>query len=888
MSDKTTPGHIVPGSKGMTKNITDTKGKAESSPINQINISEQELSEAVRLTRDRADMNQEMITMIPELKQAQAIINSSIVSPNDFSKKEILVEYVNRFNFSDTIVSKLKALGELSVKKHKLVEDLYPICDNTLWVSGADAEVIIPRTMVEYLIGSSIENLNKSPYTSKADLESFIESTSSNAKTLDNIGAISLDLTEKSIIEIQKDKVKTNHELTLESFNVSYSADPISLVSNIIYDEVLKNKSEHDYYFNTSKLDAEAIDPKILGVYDKYKKSTNVKVIDLSNIDAKSSKSDSPFRLKVNASCVLPIFTNDKSDHIFYLLVADELNRSITNIPSDKEIFNSIRNYSATDGSAVLKQIVDKANENLSAGNDTSLVISNMLGVAETVLLNSVKKTIKNSIYRNTANIENENSLIRIILYRALTNMKTKILFVPKEYMSYIAFEYRKNGTGKTLLEDITVLASFKAMLTLSEIYSAIDNNIPTTDVKVTLDDDDPEPEKSKEKIEQSIYNSNRKMLWGETSLERHGLFIQNSNLRVFFEHKTFPNTTMQIEKKNKESSYTPDTTASDKVTSMILKSIGLSPTILNEAENIEFASVASISNALTNKVNNGRQDIMSEGITDRNMKLMLSDAAIMRTAYSILESNKSTIITAINDSLDEEDDKITDIPEYLKREIVKDMLDGISLRLPRAESKDNYELRDKFKGFKDSIDEVMDTYLDSSYIDDVVAELGITKENIINNIKLILISQWCEEHNYATYMSKFMGLKDNKELRRLSDLINQKDSNLIDLAKATSKHKEKVLSKLKPAEGTEDDKDAVDDFGNPIAPSTENPETPPDEVDTPDTPDELSEPTDVPPEEGNTDELDDLKLSEEVQSTEDDTTNDKAKTGEDGFVDID
>ena len=807
-------GHIVPGSKGMNRAIDTAVEKASINPVDQINISDHELQQAVSLTRDRADMNEEIISMIPELKQGKEIINSSIVSPNDFSKKELLVDYNNTYFFSDTIVSKLKALGEYSRKKYNLVDDLYDICDNGLWLSGADAEIIIPRSKIEKLIGNSIDSLNKNPKASKVDLESFIKGVDTNKNTLDHIGKITLDTDTSISKKINKQDV----EVSLKTFDVEFIGDPLILAANAIYDEKLKNSSVYEAYNLNDKIDTESIDPNILGVYDKYKKSARVQTIDLSAIDSKPNKADMPFRLKLNSSCVLPVYTNNKREHLFYLVVVDELHRAITNIPTDKDLYNGIRGYNATGDGTVIKQMVDRANENLNAGNDKSVVISNMLGIAESVLLNSVKKTIKNSIYRNTVNLDNENSLIRIILHRSLLNTKTNILFVPTEYMSYIAFDYRKNGTGKTLLEDITVLASFKAMLTLSEIYSAIDNNIPSTDVKVVIDDDDPEPEKTKEKIEQSIYNSNRKMLWGETSLERHGLFIQNSTLRVFFEHKTFPNTTMNIERKNKETAYTPDTTASDKVTSMILKSIGLSPTILNEAENIEFASVASISNALTNKINNTRQDILSEGVSDRNLKLMLSDASILKTAFDILESNKASIIKNINESIEDEKLRITEIPEFLKLEIVKDMLSGISLRLPRAESKDNIELREKFKGYVDSVDDVMKIYTDSSFIGDAASELGITIDTLVANIKLIHIMAWCEEHNYATTMSRFMNLKDTKELKRIMDMINQKDANMIDLAKSISKQKNKILERI-TEQTTEPTDDTTTD--NPIDTTT-------------------------------------------------------------------
>jgi len=44
------------------------------------------------------------------------------------------------------------------------------------------------------------------------------------------------------------------------------------------------------------------------------------------------------------------------------------------------------------------------------------------------------------------------------IMSRAFSGLKTKLLYIPKNNMSYIAFEYRENGTGLSLLEKSVML----------------------------------------------------------------------------------------------------------------------------------------------------------------------------------------------------------------------------------------------------------------------------------------------------------------------------------------------------------------------------------------------------------------------------------------------
>ena len=98
--------------------------------------------------------------------------------------------------------------------------------------------------------------------------------------------------------------------------------------------------------------------------------------------------------------------------------------------------------------------------------------------------------------------------------------------------------------------------------------------------------------------------------------------------------------------------------------------------------------------------------------------------------------------------------------------QIALDIIEGMKVRVPRAESKDKDELREKFLKYKETIGEVIDSMMTSSYLDDVVTELGISKENIVGNIKLITLVDWCEEHNYARGLVKLIDMTDKVDLK--------------------------------------------------------------------------------------------------------------------------
>lgn len=838
-----------------------SRGKHLSDYYNQINVNHSEIEAGSRLVRDRVDMNGELMSLLPELRQLESIIVSSMISPNDFAKTELIVDMDNYLELPESLVQKARELHKLGLERYDIEDTLFEVGQNALFRQGADIELIIPRSKVEKLISDSVEK-NVRAGGNGFDLESI----SPSDIMIDTLGGITINSTKE--VELD-DKVKAK----LEDFNIKSSNDPLLLTVNSEYGKLVRDNDRNTLFKNNNLmgLDMESIDNNVLSIYDRFKRDVKKPVLVINNdkVETKNIKRDVPFRMKLKSSAVMPIFTESPDKHIMYIIPVDEMNRAIIDEPSDYDMIQYLD--SGNNISSNLKMILDKASEGMDNNKDKSKKLSNMLDISEMILLSGISDSLSNSVYRNARIADRESSLVRIMLYRALKNMETKLVFVPADYISYIAFDYRKNGTGKSLLEDITILASFKAMLSLSEIYAAVQNNIPVTDIAVEIDPDDPEPMKTKEMIEENLYSNPKKnMPWGQTSLERHGLWLQNAGLRVHYAHKTFPNTTIEIETKNRESNYDIDTSTADRVMTMIIKTLGLSPSILEDADSPEFASVAMISNSLSNKINTSRQDILSKCITDRHFKLLLSDGVMLQGFYDLAEANKTAILSAINDTIEDESAKLKTLSPEILSEVAKDLIYMGVLTLPRAENKDVETLNDKFDSYVNNIDKMMDSFTKTLKLDSLPEELGLSTDVVAHNIRLHLILNWCEKHNYAPEMVKFFSASDRKSLKDMIDRIVNKDKNVIELLEATFKSKIKSLDKITKFKEKEESRGSEEDLEtDPIdEPDTGNS----DEVDTRTDDDDGTKPSI-----DNIEEPEDLEESEELESD----TN-KEESGED------
>lgn len=755
---------------------------------NQLNVSDGELQEYTAFTAGKTKINKQIEKILPELKQAKLIITSSIVSANDYTKKELISDYNDVVGLPPSALTDVKNIITDTVTRYKIVQNLTKIVDTALFEEGAHIEVIIPRHKIQEVItGIKLDTIS--------DLEAF-NITKTGIKGLESKGLIKINNTTNVSVNIKGVDTAFN----INDFNLSYTSDHSLLALPELLD--LKRNalvSRECYLDESSKKDLESIDVNILNAYNSSKRPNTEHIIHINTKkDRPDYVSDVPFRLTVSSDMVIPLYTDDPSKQVGFFLLVDENGRTLRANDFDGD-------YSEYMNSTVTKSLLNKANINLTKANEIAPTLDRLKEITAHVLYETLTTATKNSVYRANFNIEEENSFIKVLLYRALTEKKSRIIFLPAEYVSYIAFDYRENGSGKTLIEDISVLASFKAMLTLAEIYSSINKAIPTTEAVIDIDENDPEPMKTKEVLKQLILDSRSGSIpWGETSLEKQGKWIQNAGIRFTWNHPSFPNTKITYDKGNNKNEYEVDSETKENINKDILKAMGLSPSIIDDANGADFASVAILNNSLANKINSERQSILEDGLSDRVKKIMRCDGQVLNDISKLIDSNSKQIISSINSMIEKEENKIKIIDAGLRQYIVNDIIDGVRVLVPRAESKDNDGLREQFSNYVTSITEFLDILKTTMLIDETAGPNNVDVEAVLGTIKLEMVINWCEEHNYARNIVKFLNDNNDSSLdKRIKDLAAT-NSNVIKLILDVAKKKKKLVEDETPTEEAE------------------------------------------------------------------------------------
>jgi hypothetical protein len=99
------------------------------------------------------------------------------------------------------------------------------------------------------------------------------------------------------------------------------------------------------------------------------------------------------------------------------------------------------------------------------------------------MLERDLMQRLKNGLVGGNVSIAGNEEVYALMLARSLANEQTQILYIPKEYMTYMAFEYHANGTGKSLLDNTKIIDSMQAMMLVGTVMGALRNAIGRTHV---------------------------------------------------------------------------------------------------------------------------------------------------------------------------------------------------------------------------------------------------------------------------------------------------------------------------------------------------------------------------------------------------------------------
>lgn len=446
-------------------------------------------------------------TLAPQVKTAKEIVIPSIMSPTDMRDGEITITSASPLLDSATNNKISQLLQAHFNGEQKLSTKLYGWIHECLYGAGAQPIMVLPVSEIDTIINDPSAIIGKTRiYGGTETLQEKLSATFQ--AQLDQIERTSLfgiadvsrrDPADKAksdgLVASLKSGVEAAVETYLREDPTKEQAGPYNrskvwtptVTSEIrtFTAGVLENLSVAD-------------NPEILKV-DKAKKSAkkaeitqrmaNVyKTTSLITVNPETKSSiDHPVVMELPPESVVPVFTpGTPSDHIGYFVILDEFGNPLRALEGSDLADSSdtrpgmpaglYKTFGFDDSASVKKANFSKEQTTLMANIYQTVVEAHLKARLQKNGLGNIYIGAPSSVYRN-------------MFARYLAARKTRMLFIPRDLMTYMCFRYNEDGTGRSKLEDIKFILSLKITLLICRVLASMNASINRKKININFTD---------------------------------------------------------------------------------------------------------------------------------------------------------------------------------------------------------------------------------------------------------------------------------------------------------------------------------------------------------------------------------------------------------------
>jgi hypothetical protein len=686
-------------------------------------------------------VNNEHITkLFPEIELAIQILVSSILSPKKMTDIQLNYKMKPGFNVNPTVIGKiLDTIKTYVNEQYEFEEKLPDIIREALFASGAYIQAVIPESSVDNTINTDlIASYATEEFKSKID-------------TLIHRLVEPINLIVPKANPPKTTKSKEDLSATLASEAYLKITDNISILKyNRIKEKISSSLIKHSLKTNTS-IAQESVDKvTYMDIFRKKNSSSGNKNVEIvkTKTEAHRDSIGKPMVIRLPTEATIPVFIpGNESDHLGYFVLLDE---------SGKPLSADLKENKASELSVTLHQSssttnlspIQKAYNNLVGDVNKGVNVDELYAIYKSVLEKQIYTSVKTSLYGSDIEIAGKNDIYFLMFTRALADQRTNLLYIPKELVTYFAFQYNEVGIGKTLLENLSVLSSMRAILLFSKVMAHAKQSIDVTKVNISLDPNDPDPEKTIEQIQDSVLKLRQNFLpLGMNNPVDLLNWIQRAGLQFSYENNPLlPN--VRIEFENAELAHTiPSSELEEDLRKQSIIALGLSPETIDNGFTPEFATTVVNNNILLSKRISVYQKTLMKHLTkyldmlifnDEDLRTMLRDE-LLETIDQITETLTEDEKTLLNT------DKTAFVEYYINQISI-----NIHIELPKPDNTNISSLSTEYDLYKENLEKVIDSVVSSElFSEDIVGDVNTYIDTVKNVWKHHLLRKWMAENNF-------------------------------------------------------------------------------------------------------------------------------------------
>lgn len=735
---------------------------------NKINFNRSTLQTIYEKIRNLRENNKNIIKLFPDVELAIQILISSILSPKKMTDIQLNFKLDGTFKIDPNALTEiLELIKDYILKEYELEDKLPEILREALFNSGAYVLAIIPESSVDEIINTDlIASYSTEEFKLRSSLLIKSITRPINILNIQRDEAVEFNPSNVSLESFSKYLASQANVYITDNFNVlKFGKIKERITKSLITNSVRKNSS----------ISLESMDK--LNYLDLFRqKETVIKDKELETVklktETKRKSIGKPMVVKFPTEAVIPVFIpGNESEHIGYFVLLDEdgkpLVTELTNTDIDK--LNHFVNFN--DNTQSIQSPIRKAYNNLIYNNTKDVNVSDLFEIYKDILEQQLYNSIKNSLYGSDVTISNKNDIYFLMFTRALAEQKTILLFIPKELVIYFAFYYNEIGVGKSLLENLTILSSLRAILLFARVMAYAKQSIDVTKVNISLDPNDPDPEKTIEQVQDAVLKLRQNFFpLGINNPIDLVNWIQRAGLQFSYENNPLlPNIKIDFENQNLTHTI-PNSDLEEELRKQTIIALGLSPETVDNGFSPEFATTVVNNNILLSKRIAIYQKTLKKHLSKLVSVIIYNDEELRNKLRSSLLDKLQTLSANFTD---EENNLYTQNKAEFIEYYIDKIGEALYIDLPKPENTNIANLSAEYDLYKENLEKVIDSIISPEIFDaNISGELANYIDTIKNVYKHHLLRQWMINNNY--YPEVFdITITNKEEADNIIEFIN-------------------------------------------------------------------------------------------------------------------
>lgn len=719
-----------------------------------------------------------VLKLLPDVELGIRILTSCILSPSDMtggdmnwlSPEDLLPSDINatmikRIRQHFDRVYKIKPLLPKILRKCLAEEGSYPVC-------------VIPENVIDDIINGQ----------KQISFESIKSHVHEKSKLLKSIGILGgYHETESTGLNVAFESMRTTKLKEDDSYShlrfdsgyvkneyVYITDNPMVLRIQDINNAARSEKSKNAYStiaqeaFGADKITEYKIERSL---YSK-KNAKGEQVVSFKRPDELTRNTiGHPLIKKFPAESVIPVFVPGETDkQIGFFVCLDEEGVPIQ-APGGDQYYNNLSsgfggatNSSMTSG--IIQRVKSNLGSNVSFDNNSVKHLEMSVQIYSELVEKDLLSRVKNGIRSSNVSISTNHQIYEIMLARTLSKKLTQMLYIPADYMTYIAFKHGDDGIGQSLLDDTATINALRIVLLFSDIIGSIKNSIGRTMTTLKLDERDPDPMKTIEIAQNEIVRGRQLSVpLSVSNVTDITDFIQRAGFEWKFEgHPGVPDVSFDFQD-TQSNKARPDSDLQDSLRKASIMGTYVSPEMVDNGFNSEFAASVVANNVLFSKRIIEMQEVFNPQLTEHLKKCVKFSQPLMTDLKEILVQNKDKLkldeieVKDYAGNLIEDDRK----EKIVINDLLERFLEGFSVELPKPTSVTLDQQMTDLSTYSDAVDKALDlAYMNDQIINEnTMGEFSQNIEMLKGLYKAHFVRKYLTEKGIMTELADITSLNE-------------------------------------------------------------------------------------------------------------------------------